>query len=1228
MTLKACDFRLSYGPSDDRLHGFYIPALKASARYDRMTGFFSSSALSVAAEGIAHLIVNDGTMRLLVGAQLSAQDVEAIRQGHDDVQEVLASKMERALPDPEALTDEIARDRLAALAWMVATGTLTMRVVVPKGPDGLPLPASRAEPYFHPKIGILSDRHGNQVVFSGSINESITAWDRNYEHFTVFTSWDSGRVYIAENVGRFERLWSQREPDWFSLPVPEAARRRLLAYTPSYAPERDPLESETSYTEEHRAEMTLASAIEREKVRCQFVRDAPYLVGATGLGIATCALTPWPHQHSVAHQLTEGFPARYLLADEVGLGKTIEAGLVLRQLWLSGVVKRALVLAPKSVLRQWQEELYEKFALNVPVYEGSVFVDLWEESRTPTTQNPWNDVGLALASSQLMKRTDRRDMLLDARPWDLVIVDEAHHARRRDFGNLSQYRPNRMLELLNALQFHTRGLILMTATPMQVHPIEIWDLLNLMGLSGEWGADGRQFLRFYEELRKPKSEVDWRFVFRMVRAELELRDREFEEGFEAKARQSLGIVDWQRIQDLPEERNPGKTLRTLSEPAQHVATRMVKAHTPLRRLTFRNTRALLRRYVEDGLLDENVPRRDPQPAWIPMREKERELYARIEEYISQFYRKYEDEQKGLGFVMTVYRRRLTSSFYAIQRSLEKRLHFLRGRAGLGLDEDDLEQEALSQDVDEIDLTNRAIYKEEIAYVEDFVHDLKSLGGYGSKVAQLIEDLRHFFSLRDTVIVFTHYTDTMDFLREQLRQTYGSKVACYSGRGGERWDGVMWVPETKEEIKNAFRDGEEIKVLLCTEAASEGLNLQTCGVMINYDMPWNPMRVEQRIGRIDRIGQVYDEVWIRNYFYEETVEASVYRALSSRIEWFQDVVGPLQPILARVERAIKSLAMVPAAERDRVIADELERLQSDLDRVDEGFDLSEWAEQAEAHQLRHTPLSLAELSATLTTSPTLKSHFRPHERIDKAFWLHHDGEEIAITFDPKAFDTYPDTLRLMTYGSPLLASLLDEVPTLEKGERLHGEILRLETKKPLPRIAYYVLDEQHRPQNLARLDVLRRALGSDEAPASWTQDTLDAAQEVFESQVQDEWQAIVDAEDRLVEAQTEALKARAARLLLDAALVELALGRQPSLLSDETYPVAFNRQAVTGLRRHGYPWTALLGFAQEHIRLPSQQDPFYHTIRNDSQKRLHGRLGALKQRADRLVNEIGRRTRAM
>lgn len=196
--------------------------------------------------------------------------------------------------------------------------------------------------------------------------------------------------------------------------------------------------------------------------------------------------------------------------------------------------------------------------------------------------------------------------------------------------------------------------------------------------------------------------------------------------------------------------------------------------------------------------------------------------------------------------------------------------------------------------------------QEIQYLEDLLRQFENTGE-DTKLSRFIQILRQELTARESAIVFTQYTDTMDYLRDTLQELYGSQVACYSGRGGELYQNGEWCLVPKEEIKRRFRQ-DEIKILLCTESASEGLNLQNCGVLINYDMPWNPMRVEQRIGRIDRIGQRYSTVRIHNFYYDGTVEAKVYKKLRDRINAFATVVGNLQPILAQVPTFIEQAAM--------------------------------------------------------------------------------------------------------------------------------------------------------------------------------------------------------------------------------------------------------------------------------------------------------------------------------
>jgi len=182
--LREYSFQLTYGPQDDRLNGFYVPALSRSIRYDRSVGFFSSSALSVAAAGVARLIASQGRMRLLVGAQLSKPDIEAL-MGGADLAGIVAQRMSRGL---EEKIDAIGKERLAALAWMIRNGTMEVRVVLPTAADGRPLAASECYDYFHAKTGIFTDGLGNRVAFTGSINEGEQAWLHNYEMFSVYCS--------------------------------------------------------------------------------------------------------------------------------------------------------------------------------------------------------------------------------------------------------------------------------------------------------------------------------------------------------------------------------------------------------------------------------------------------------------------------------------------------------------------------------------------------------------------------------------------------------------------------------------------------------------------------------------------------------------------------------------------------------------------------------------------------------------------------------------------------------------------------------------------------------------------------------------------------------------------------------------------------------------------------------------------------------------------------------
>ena len=935
-----------------------------------------------------------------------------------------------------------------------------------------------------------------------------------------------------------------------------------------------------------------------------FVREAPHLPTAGDLGMVSSPVSPWPHQLKVIRRTVEAYPQSFLLSDEVGLGKTIEAALILRQLWISGRVRRGLVLVPKAVLRQWQEELYEKVALDVPVFVSGRFFDVrgQEPAAAQNHANPWNRHPLILASTQLARARRRSRELRDADPWDLVIVDEAHHARRRKMGTDGRRRANRLLELLsgdgqgNGLVSKTRCLYLLTATPMQIHPVEVWDLLKLLGMGGRWGAGEDAFVRYFEQSRKPFEQRDWSFVLPFLA--------------EASASTGASSIDELLTRARTDATEAARGVSELSDEDRRLLDGLLRRAAPTRSMIWRHTRTMLRQYHRRGLLKESVPERRPRNLWIAMSEDERRLYERIEEYLSLFYHRYEARRAGLGFVMTVYRRRLTSSFRAIRQSLFRRLQVLEGRSrppvpewdealdleaaqGAGLEIDELEpgSDGYQGDLfepqdrenhDRLPATSR-MSKDELKYLVGFLEELDTLPE-DSKLNRLIQDLAELTQERDRVLVFTQYLDTLDYLRDRLRSTYS--VACFSGRGGEIWDADGWVHCGKDELKGRFGAGE-IQVLLCTEAAGEGLNFQTCGLLINYDLPWNPMRVEQRIGRIDRIGQLHPEVWVLNYFYADTVEAEVYQRLSHRIDWFQAVVGDLQPILHRVGEALHELALAPAAQRRR-------RMEESLAEIQQGFeqrppDVLELGADPDMEGLEsgspRGPVSAEALEALFVESQSLGPYFGPlGEGTYRLSWAEH---VLRVTFRPRVFAEQAYGARLLTWGDKVFESLLASVPSPETEAEPQG-IGLYHTSHPAPVSVFLGPGRDGDVRTVEDLDTLRELVARS---GRWTPTMEGAASSAFSRARRQvlKGQQRVEAERRAAE--YRAVRSAAAETLLRAAWIELARARNPGLF-DQPLSFGFGVEAVEAQARHGAPFDELLSRLGSTVPAALEDDARY------------------------------------
>ena len=1046
MSKKLSDrhWKIGYGSDEDNLiTDFYIPALECALQYDRKAGFFNSSILSRVARGIGALLENQGRMRLIMGCQFSPEDLQAVQQGYA-LRDALTSRLDTDLTPPSSFAQ---LKHFEILSWLIANQYLDIRIAIPLKPSGLPESSDRVldpQHLFHEKVGIISDANGDCLAFNGSNNESLGGWQNNVESFQVYFSWYGGTDIqrIQHESDRFERLWKDELPNVRVFEIPIAVKQKLLRYAPTQkpdwnrlaefddrpiAPKPEILELPTEEPTPPQVEIQISKE-ELQAEREQFAQLANIHnhEGCLDFSVKSIPVKPWAHQMKILRRMAAEFPRNALIADEVGLGKTIETGLVLRYLLLSKKVKRVLILVPASVQPQWQEEMREKFNLHFWSYGKNELIDPYKQAVT-ITGNPWNQQNLILASSHLVRRKERMQELLDSEAWDLIVLDEAHHARRKSPQNRKE-TPNRLLELMDRLRSITQALLLLSATPMQIDAIEMFDLLKLIGLEGLWRSPDA-FCDYFATLAEPADQHNLNFWQTMsvnyfatggqpcpkVQRSLESSDRLL----------SYQIEDiWQTGQKIT---NPQKYLA--DDNFINASKQFLGANTPIKDLMFRHTRDTLREYYKRGFLDKDVPTREVFDNAIVL-EPNREvlLYQEVSNYVRHFYRLAQKEnRKALGFLMTLYRKRLTSSFYAIEKSLQRRLECLLTQQGNLLADDDYSDLDDADDaiIEGLESFMEPVDPKEIEYLQELLTQFENTGE-DTKRSEFIKKLRQESLERDSAIVFTQYIDTMDYLRDTLRQLYGSQVACYSGRGGELYRENAWQIVPKEEIKRRFRDGE-IKLLLCTESASEGLNLQTCGVLFNYDMPWNPMRVEQRIGRIDRIGQKFSQVRIHNFYYDGTVEAKVYLKLRDRIKAFTTVVGNLQPILARVPTFIERAVMSADPLEEDVLLSEFEQtldISPLQPKINEAVAMDVDADLAELRKpIPPSPFDADAIEQMFTRSLLLQKAGITFNRFGEKVWtMQLQQKSYQVTFYPDTFDEHP-SLRLMTFGDPLFELLL-------------------------------------------------------------------------------------------------------------------------------------------------------------------------------------------------------------
>jgi len=923
-----------------------------------------------------------------VNEELAEADVTALLDAGDDTP--LITTLMARFGSPETA---LQKRRLEMLAWLVRDGWLEVKVGIMRQADGI----------LHAKFGLFVDAQNDAVVFSGSGNESANGVRGNYEKLEVSWSWGDAERYSHFNE-EFEALWSGDDPAVAAISLPEAVRNALIKIAPEAPPATE--------GEDNRRRQSAA-------MLWSYALAAPFM--AEG-GAATCdAMAPvklWPHQRHVVAETSAAWPEGRLLCDEVGMGKTVEAILILRRLLAGRGVKRALLLPPANLLSQWQGELREKGGLRVPRLEGPRTL-VWPDGTKQTV------AGLAEALEQdlllLSRETARTEgnlpTLLAARPWDMVLLDEGHAARRASQIEGEFNTPTLLLGLLRRLQAtgQTRSFMILSATPMQTHPWEPWDLLQVLGEGDFWLSGFQVVARFYQAMadleRGSLSRTEAIALSRTLHAtpqrpgppiELALPPVEDADGF-------------------------AKAICFLPATSRVLAVQWLRRCSPLARRMHRNTRRTLRRYHEMGLLDRAPPRRDVREIAFDFEtQEEREVYEAVTRYIDRRFEELEGQKPGKGFVMTIYRRRAASSPWALRKSLERRATGLKAVIAQRAYDDsilDLEDAEELEDLLNVKLTSALPEtpeeaRSELMEVEELLGRIAGLGGLDSKRDRLVAWAKTLTADGRSVLIFTGYSDTMEYLRNSLVSAFGSSVASYSGDGGAFRTANSWTTVSKEAVTTALGAGT-IKVLVCTDAASEGLNLQAAGALVNFDLPWNPSKVEQRIGRIDRIGQEQPVLPIVNLFLQDSVDERVYRALATRCGLFETFVGPMQPVLSRALRMLIG--------REHVSEDALAKAAEDIrsnPALMQAFPEDEPIPLEAEEGLLRPEHADALLSALDGTGVSVKAESNCVHRIG--------GGPLLIATEPSGIATHPDA-SCVDGLDPRQWKMLREL--LQPGERL-------------------------------------------------------------------------------------------------------------------------------------------------------------------------------------------------
>jgi ATP-dependent helicase HepA len=723
-----------------------------------------------------------------------------------------------------------------------------------------------------------------------------------------------------------------------------------------------------------------------------------------------------PHQVGVLHRIVSSYPHRFLLADEVGLGKTIEAGLVIKELKTRGMANRVLILAPSGIISQWQVEMRTKFGLIFSLYRGDTVAYL--QANHPI-ENVWTLNDNVIASHTFASLHEEKQREISLAGWDLIVIDEAHHARRTWQGT-DKYTTTNLYRLTEKLAEpeagKSTGVLLLTATPMQLHRFELFSLIELLDLA--LFADFDNFEDHCESLAGLNQTCE------NVKRIHKLSDRDRQSTIQE-------VRNW-----LKKEPRDIASLVGTAEGCSRLTDELYQEHR-LSEVMIRNRKAVVGGFMP----------RVAQIWPVKMTDAERKAYDATTSYVQSGYALSRNlRNNALGFLMATFQKINSSSSYALRQSLFRRIEKLKAmlpvqKYNLDIEEEDIEEKPVAETLKDILGTPGSVdilrEIDELARIVKLIDDID----IDSKASTLISGLNSEILQEDKnikVIIFTQFRDTQEYLRQKISAPW--TVHVYHGQLN---------PGEKDETVRRFRESKGPQVMISTEAGGEGRNFQFCHIIINYDLPWNPMKIEQRIGRLDRLGQKHP-VKVINFSLLGTIEERVLDVLHRRIQVFEQTIGGLDPILGDVEDSIKKIFLLAESEekRNRALAKldkelekriyEARRAESRLGdlimdtksfRQDEVQELLERRGVLNYEAMTRFILGLLnEFGVKIEQSRQMEGVYAL--QLNNKFFsefpqFEREGKERQVTFDPSVARDY-ETIDFLAFGHDLVDKLVEYV----------------------------------------------------------------------------------------------------------------------------------------------------------------------------------------------------------